>query len=367
MTTFEVRGLDLSLFRDGRPFTADSGGGTIQSYTVPAPQTVAGFIRTQAGKKQNIAWSDPTAVAELRSLSIRGPLLLRDGEPVFPAPRDAALTLMQDGGVPKATWLQPASLPPGAYTNLPDGCDVLAIPQLGKPEPGYATWTGASVNAWLAAPGETVSVEGVTLPPQEERLHVSIDRATLTGEDGLLFGVTYTGWESRHAGDKVDFHRWSLGVAVTPGVALEPVGAFGGENRVAAIDAATGPHFQLPNLVATALHGARSVRLVLATPALFDNGWFAGWMNDGLVPGTSTRVKLRAAAVGRRQAITGWDYQLRQPKPVQLAAPAGSVYFLDIVDGSADDIAENAWLMSVASESAARLDGFGLALWGIWK
>ena len=363
---YNIRGLDLSLFRDGRPFTADSGGGTVQSFPIPAPQTVAGFVRTQLGKATSVDWTDSTAVADLRNISIRGPLLQRDQEGIFVAPRDA--TVVQDDlGNPAVVALKPVTTPAAGTTNLPGDLLPLSVPQQGKPLPGYGSWPASALEQWLTAPESLDTVERVLLPQPEERMHVRIARETLSGEDGQLYGVSYTAWDSKHRSG-TGFHTWSLQVAVD-GTAhdLVQVGVLGGENRLGAVSDSTAAAFTASPAISSALRGAKRIRLILATPALFDGGWFAAWMNDGVIPGTSVRVKLRAAAIGRRQAITGWDYQLRQPKPVQLAVPAGSVYFFDICDGDASDLTTQAWLRSVSSTPEACLDGFGLALWGIWE
>jgi CRISPR-associated protein Cmr3 len=363
---YSIRGLDLSLFRDGRPFTADSGGGTVQSFPIPAPQTVAGFVRTQLGKARDISWTDSAAVASLRAIGVRGPLLQRDGEGIFVAPRDATV-VQSDAGSPTVARLTPFTGTQAGVTNLPADLIPLAVPQHGKPVPGYGSWPASTLEKWLTTPDTVKTVERIALPQPEERMHVRIARETLSGEDGQLYGVSYTAWESKQVSG-TGYHTWSLQVAVDDAPeTLAPVGVLGGENRLGAVSETSPATFTAPAAVVRTLQGVKRVRLILATPALFDEGWYASWMQNGHVPGTKVRVKLRAAAVGRRQAITGWDYQLRQPKPVQLAVAAGSVYFFDICDGDASDLTAGAWLTSTSSTPEARLDGFGLALWGIWE
>lgn len=66
--------------------------------------------------------------------------------------------------------------------------------------------------------------------------------------------------------------------------------------------------------------------------------------------------------------MSGWDYREghRGPKPVRWLAPAGSVYFFEVLDGDPTVLAKEAWLQSVCDEEQDQRDGFGLALWGIW-
>jgi CRISPR-associated protein Cmr3 len=46
-------------------------------------------------------------------------------------------------------------------------------------------------------------------------------------------------------------------------------------------------------------------------------------------------------------------------------APAGSVYFFEVLEG-AGDWAPDAWLQPVSDGEQDRRDGFGLSLWGVW-
>jgi len=79
------------------------------------------------------------------------------------------------------------------------------------------------------------------------------------------------------------------------------------------------------------------------------------------------KLRLVAAAVKRREAVSGWSYRQdrQQPKPLRLLAPAGSVYFFEVLEGDPAALAE-AWLRPVSDDEHDRRDGYGLTLWGIW-
>ena len=140
------------------------------------------------------------------------------------------------------------------------------------------------------------------------------------------------------------------------------------------------------------------VRMVLATPALFEHGWKPAWIDrtsrKGSPPGLDgVQLELVSAAVPRRVAVSGWDLTNNdrpkavsgwdltnngRPKPVRYAAPAGSVYFFNVLEGSNPEVlAKQGWLASISdTESSAttgdvinnnRHDGFGMALWGTWS
>jgi CRISPR-associated protein Cmr3 len=46
--------------------------------------------------------------------------------------------------------------------------------------------------------------------------------------------------------------------------------------------------------------------------------------------------------------------------------PAGSVYFFEVIEGNAQELSK-LWLKSVCDNEQDKKDGFGLALFGIYK
>jgi CRISPR-associated protein Cmr3 len=111
------------------------------------------------------------------------------------------------------------------------------------------------------------------------------------------------------------------------------------------------------------------VRMVLATPALFEGGWRPGWLDKfeqmNLPAGVgAVRPKLVAAAVGRREPVSGWSLREKRPKAVRWMVPAGSVYFFEVEEGDPSRLLES-WLRPVSDHQQDRKDGFGLALWGV--
>jgi CRISPR-associated protein Cmr3 len=111
--------------------------------------------------------------------------------------------------------------------------------------------------------------------------------------------------------------------------------------------------------------------MVLATPALFDDGWKPKWAREGRPPGLDARddikLKLVSACVPRWRPLSGWNFEIGKtgPKAVRRLAPAGSVYFFE-VSGAASALAR-LWLRPVSDQPQDRRDGFGLALWGTWS
>jgi len=120
--------------------------------------------------------------------------------------------------------------------------------------------------------------------------------------------------------------------------------------------------------------GKKKVRMVLATPAIFFDGWKPGWLNgwpEDKVPDfwpDDLKLKLISACIDRWKPISGWSLEKgsRGPKEIRRLVPAGSVYFFEVLSGKAEDLVKSLWLRSVCDKDQDRRDGFGLAVWGLW-
>lgn len=103
---------------------------------------------------------------------------------------------------------------------------------------------------------------------------------------------------------------------------------------------------------------AGPLRIALATPALFDTG---------ALP-RPLKPKITSAVVAGSVPIGGWDIAAGKPKPMRLAAPAGSVYSFRAGDRSDLDtlVQLDGTNLSAYPEEALARQGFGLAVvgWG---
>jgi CRISPR-associated protein Cmr3 len=113
------------------------------------------------------------------------------------------------------------------------------------------------------------------------------------------------------------------------------------------------------------------LRMILATPAIFGNGWMPGWIDKETLKGRpplcrNLEVRLISAVTGRWAPISGWSYEAGHhgPKPLRRMVPAGSVYFFEVEKQKFDW--RDLWLHSVCDEEQDRNDGFGTTLWGTW-
>ena len=367
---FDIHASNPLLFRDGKPFSAASGAETAaRSLPMPLPSTLAGFVRTQIGVGSGWTWNQHD-LEKTHSIPVAG-LLARSETLMFPAPRDAVI-YKDEAGAQQIMRLAPQATPQGAGTDAPDGVMPLGVTRDVKPETGYAFWAQTDMQTWLM--GETpdaATLEPIAGLPLETRVHVGIDSKTGAADDGQLFSVGYRSFESNAQGKH---HTWSVRarVKLPDGTRLSPLGHFGGERRAATLTERFEDHlWKCPKELQEAILGSTRLKLTLATPAIFAHGWKPAWLTStdsanmpkGLYGAGLTLI---GAAVGRREPVSGWNIREDCAKAVRYMVPAGSVYFFSVAQGKQEKILEN-WLKPVSDNEQDRKDGFGLALWGVWK
>lgn len=115
-------------------------------------------------------------------------------------------------------------------------------------------------------------------------------------------------------------------------------------------------------------------KLVLASPAIFTQGWLPDGIttegNDHILSIQGLRARLVASTVNRAGTISGWDLAKGRPKPARLTAAVGSVYWFEILEGSIHAL-ENAhrqglWDTQNPDQRHRRPEGFNqihLARW----
>ncbi len=389
----ELEPRDPLIFRDARPFSADPGA-LAQSLPFPLPSTIAGAVRTHliASAPDFRGWSGTGEPARALNIRIQGPILAkratdpeRSHTAFYPAPHDA-LIVETDDATSQAPRLNIAALrpletpPTGSGTNIPTGLVPLAVTDERKPFTEYAFWSQREIVKWLYALHP--AADDVPLPqnthvkiPTETRVHVAIDAQRGTHKEGALFGTVALAFPRSfsllvRASPPADDERDTLR-------ALEQLIPLGGERRLATIREVQGawPACDIPKQ--PELAKAHGIRLLLVTPALFENGWMPksampqgdGGALLGAIPGLASgpTAQLVSVASGRRIPVSGWDLKARSAKPIRYAMPAGSVLFFKIAEGDLDrTLLERLWLHSICDDAQDNDNGFGLVLPGIW-
>ena len=288
----------------------------------------------------------------------------------MPAPRDALVYKNEDTGEIKTLPLRPKKMDANCGCDLSADLWPLHVPHEAKPESGYIYWPLEDVQNWLSRTdaAETIPLTKCGGLEREVRFHNNICASTRTvnPEGGALFSVELLSFQSRRE-DKT-LENWSVLARVSGDWELERAGCLGGEKRLAVVEEAPTLSHLLPSqTLHDALAETKQVRMQLATPAVFADGWRPGWIDARSLEGqwNDVRLKLICAAVGRREAVSGWDFQTRKPKAVKWLAPAGSTYFFQVLGDTAAPLLSS-WLQPVSDGAQDKRDGFGLALWGVW-
>jgi len=350
--TFVIEPHDPVIFRDGRPFNAGSGARTVD---FAPPSVIAGALRTRLGERSNFA-----DIEKLLELNQTGPFLASSPwerhhwTPLFPAPADVVC----HGHAWKP--LRPRH-EDAVLTDIPAGLAPLWGADGGKAEPAPAFWPSTVMDSWLQHAGSEAwspdaAIWQVPSLARQRRLHVNIAVGQQTAEDGMLFateGLEFTGAS-----------RQRLAILTQADTAYDHpipgVSHVGGESRTALWHEVEANAVHWPTC--PDLSKGPLLRLVLATPAAFDQGWRPAWTDTGHPPGTTgLELKLVAAAVPRAIPLSGWDLKKQAPKKTRFLAPAGSVYFFQVISGDPSQL----WLQSVSDQLQDRRDGFGIVLCGV--
>lgn len=383
MKAWLIEPRDSVIFRNGRPFNA-SPGARAKTLSYPFPSTIIGAARTRVGRDKE-GHFNASLIDDLLRKKLRGPLLveLDEGGQVvdwfFPTPADALLLRHEPYKEDKARLVPLTVLdnPPSVSTDL-TGLKLVGTVanEPGKPHPKAPTfWQLKKFKAWLLEPKtyDDVQLEEMGIPGlvRESRMHVSIADDTQTAEDGALFqtaGLEFTILpQGPEAAPPLLADGARLSLAIQTDAALSPgLGFLGGERRIARWSPLDGGFPPCPEDVRKKIKTDNHCRLILLTSALFNDGYMPGWIK-GCASGVT--VSIEAAAVNRYQTVSGWDYDKRLPKPTRRLAPAGSVYFLKLnsdADGATDRFINAVWMHNISDDPQDRLDGFGLAVLGVW-
>jgi CRISPR-associated protein Cmr3 len=136
----------------------------------------------------------------------------------------------------------------------------------------------------------------------------------------------------------------------------------GGDGRAAAMQTMALKPAAIPF---ETLIAQRRCRLVLTTPGIFSQGWlpngFTEQNGEYFLDLHGVKAKLVCASVPRSEVISGWDLAKWQPKPALRAAPAGSVYWLEDLQATPEQLgklAECGLWSEPCEDNTRRAEGF---------
>lgn len=350
--------IDVWLFRDGRPFDARSDH-RARSLFPPYPTVIQGVLRSHHLVVKKVDLRDSQAIQQEIGTAdtypsgflVRGPFVARrTGEGVvryFPLPQDA----IKEGTRFRA--LAPQLLPNGVCCSAPT---PKVLWPSGRPEKVEARWwlredaleeylEKGEIEASDAAIQSGKVCPASELFQRENRLGIALDDATRTTEEQAMYEVEFVR-PCPGIGLAVEVH----GLDGWPAEGLLRIGGEGRGARFEVVEMADWP--LPPNPL------PQRFKLYFATPTYFEKGWHpANW--GKFFRGT---VNLVAAAIGRYEAVGGFDLATGRHKPSRRYVPVGSAYFFE-ADGQAalrDDLCNRA-----VTDDGAEI-GFGQICIGRW-
>ena len=379
MATLVLHPLDTLFFRDGRPYNQDDPGqAEAASVFPPHPPTVVGAVR--AALARAMGWPGRTwdtaklgdgvdwqaGDGALGLLRFTGPYVLRNGEPLFPAPLSLVREKKHNGGESLEV------LSPGDLL----ACDLgeARLPAAPKNAEGWKTLEGkwltlAGMEQALAGNAPLQIIEPDAIYSAEPRVGVQRDASTRTtkrfeaqgGEPAR--GALYAAAHVRPAQDV------ALAVEVDglPDVSVAgKLAPLGGEGRSAWIEKRD-QTVRLPKApeLKPGNDGVLRYTVTLVTPAdLGEPGEEWPRPGDRLIgsAGGPLPGRIVSACTSRPVAIGGWDTGARGPLPLRPLVPAGGVFFLEAKGDEAQALAS--WRGGAVGRAAGW--GFGRALIGRW-
>ena len=369
---FELRPVDTWFFRDSTPFTAEATPQeAVASVFPPHPPTVAGALRAALARRNGWNGAGPwprwmhsvigNGPDDLGSVSFAGPVLIRNGKPLFRCPRHVLGVARK-----KDAWEPRVLLRPGP----PVRCDLGNSVRL--PEPTRSI-TGEQKqkpggDAWLTESGLANVLRG-QLPSANARseevvrdqdlwnaeLRIGLERSgrTRTAVEGMLYSARHVrpgrgvSLAVRVRGVPED---WRLPNGMLP---------LGGESRLAECvrrkdEFGSGVPLRLR---------ARPARMavIAVTPLDLEPDVIRGART---VPGLGG-ARVVSACLGRPLRIGGWDSLASRPLPLRSYLPPGSVLFVESASAITpeDEVLHSTGLCQIGARTSS---GFGLAALGIW-
>ncbi len=377
---FQLVPHDVLFFRDGKPSTRGADH-YLRSLFPPYPSTLYGAVRTRRlldggldlSRLNKETWSQQ--INGLQSelgpwggfgkLEMRGPWLVRNGEPLVPAPADLGVVLAKDSedssDVPRVERTVRFRRVKTEDRRWSHPLDLLGSQEDGDAEPGSAAgdWflTSKGLQAWRqgGVPEPADFLHWKTLWKDEPRTGVGLQGGQRTHAEGLLYTFGFIRLER---GMALGFEARETDLTKGGIVRL------GGEGRTAALE--NGARFP-----GGGAEQAARFSLCFLTPALSRTGGYPPGFSpdkDGKVRGElrGRPCQLVAAALPRFTFVGGWDLAKGEPKPLRRAIPPGSVFLFETLDGGAFPLSEiDGQCFSDYPGEHLKEQGFGLALAGV--
>lgn len=361
-TSLIIEPLDLLLFRDGKPFSAGDDH-LARSIFPPLPSTLTGFIRTKLFLDCDKDWEKvkgkfgdiggPRGYGDFRlcGFSIR-----KNGVDYVPVPGDILKVKDTDEHIsvkPCCSDLHfkiHSNFPAENYQHL-----WAAVPESLEETKGFISIDSLFDCLCGEIPKKVLSE--TEFIERELRTSIEMNKDSHSAKEGQLFSVEFL-----RPKDGVAFHVRFDGVRWPGESGLDTLG---GERRPVKWEISNNWQPPSTDAIQHLIKKNGRFKLVLLTPAVFDNGWQPGQRFKTIMKKMGIKARLVGAAVKRPIQIGGFDLKNERPKPMLPGAPAGSVYFYETQSGDASTLAHDLMFRCISDVDWEA--GFGLAAVGSWS
>jgi CRISPR-associated protein Cmr3 len=363
---------DVLMFRDGKPFAGGDDHFARGSFP-PPPSTIYGALRShilslKSGEfqtfKNDTAKISKDIIGEIGSPKELGTLKITyfgvaegNGAQVrqyFPMPRDIARQKGKDEG--KLYILKPeGSIQNNVITDMPAGLEHLWIAAEEAIESASGFLLEDEMARYLMGEAPREVVDSKKIYQIEERTGIRKNRSTRSVETGGLYSVEYFRMDKGFG--------FALDIDGTKLMPESGIMRFGGDHRSVRYckylwnDIDNKP-------IKDKISKDKHFKLVLLTPAVFEQGWLPDGIDRNTLEGAinGVRIKMTTACVGKPIGIGGFDMVKEMPKAMNKAVPAGSVYYYELLDADTEKLFSNLWLKSISVKK--HQEGFGITLIG---
>lgn len=335
MPTIQIDALDTLFFRDSKTFTKGEDTWADTMFP-PYPSVIYGALRS-AYFAENIEEldlankeGDPT-----RGLIIKNICLKQGEEFYFPYPMDCVTD--KETKNTKILTLEENFLS-GKHTSLNGMNDLLQSSFDTAETVKDSLISLTSLKEYLTLEDKSpIAHKKNDFIELEPKIGIARSKHTHTSDEGMLYRVGMNRLESKLKENKTN--KISLVVNFEGLELLNKDGLMkmGGEGKAVRYETIND---SIKVELSQITNG--KFKLYLSTPAIFKNGWLPSWIDEnslkGKIPNTNTKVQLLTAAIGKPVSIGGWDIKRGCPKTMRKAIPAGSVYYLKLLEGDISNL-----------------------------
>lgn len=353
----ELRPFDTLFVRDGKPF---SMGEDVWANGIfpPPPSVVYGALRTAHFSNQLRDLEKAGGVNDpSSSLRINQLLLTKEEKVFFPCPFDVVASKKdQKNDKKEILKLREAGFPNSSPTRF-----ILTSTDVEQPieSLGGKNFLGLiDLNDYLKGSEDISAWNQDYFFEREPKIGIQKDRNTGGAAEGKLYRVEMF----RPKFGTGLFVDWSADQALD--ISSSGFLKIGGEGKAVSYSTRQSKaEVKMPDIQGNRL------KVVFATPAVFENGWLPNGIDPKTLEGKweGYGVKILAAAFDRPIHLGGFrmrtKHQKGGPKPMRRAVPAGAVYYLEVQHGEAKDIA-SVFHGKCISDFGLDEEGFGLAYVG---